>query len=84
MRYGSRQESTPGPFTGPLQGSGVVTDDEVDVETGEVNGNGEDMHMTLESEVLSDEPSVTHLERLNIFWWSFASRAERLLRHTTP
>jgi hypothetical protein len=47
-------------FSGTLQGSGVVTDDEVDVETGEVNGNGEDM--TLESKVLSDEPSVTHRE----------------------
>ena len=30
----------------------------LDVETGEVNGNGEDM--TLESKVLSEEPSVTH------------------------
>jgi hypothetical protein len=42
-------ESTPGPFTCTLQGSGVVTADEVDVETGEVNGNGEDMKPSVTS-----------------------------------
>jgi hypothetical protein len=72
MRCGSRQESTPGPFTGTLQGSGVVTDDQVDVETGEVNDNSEDM--TLESKVLGTEPSVTY-ER-------YHTRGKSLLRRS--